>query len=120
MLNTYLNARTNKVQIVPEFPPLNTEKEQEIILQALDKLQKGQKIKVDFTEDTTFENVQSYFTEQDYHIVHFTGHGVNRNGKGYLVFESEDRTARLIGNKTLADLFSNMGIKLVVLSSCGY
>ena len=43
---------------------------------------------------------------------------VSRNGKGYLVFETEDRKARLIDNKTLADLFSDMGIKLVVLSSC--
>ena len=102
----------------PGISPLNTEKEQEIILEALDKLQKGQKIKVDFTEDATFENVQGYLTEQDYHIVHFTGHGVSRNGKGYLVFETEDRKARLIDNKILADLFSDMGIKLVVLSSC--
>ncbi|KKG01772.1 hypothetical protein DU31_17945 [Methanosarcina mazei] len=106
---------------VPDDPgvsPLNTEKEQEIILEALDKLQKEQKIKVDFTEDATFENVQGYLNEQEYHIVHFTGHGVSRNGKGYLVFETEDRKARLIDNKILADLFSDMGIRLVVLSSC--
>jgi len=102
----------------PGISPLNTEKEQEIILEALDKLQRDQKIKVDFTEDATFENVQGYLNEQNYHIVHFTGHGVSRNGKGYLVFETEDRKARLIDNKTLADLFSDIGIKLVVLSSC--
>lgn len=102
----------------PGISPLNTEKEQEIILEALDKLQKEQKIKVNFTEDATFENVQGYLNEQNYHIVHFTGHGVSINGKGHLVFESEDRKARLIDNKTLADLFSDMGIKLVVLSSC--
>ena len=102
----------------PGISPLNTEKEQEIILEALDKLQRDQKIKVDFTEDATFENVQGYLNEQNYHIVHFTGHGVSINGKGHLVFESEDRKARLIDNKTLADLFSDMGIKLVVLSSC--
>ena len=102
----------------PKIPPLNTEKEQEIILEALDKLQKEQKIKVDFTEDATFENVQGYLNEQEYHIVHFTGHGVSRNGKGYLVFETEDRKARLIDNKILTDLFSDMGMRLVVLSSC--
>jgi hypothetical protein len=102
----------------PGISPLNTEKEQEIILEALDKLQRDQKIKVDFTEDATFENVQGYLNEQNYHIVHFTGHGVSINGKGHLVFETEDRKARRIDNKTLADLFSDMGIKLVVLSSC--
>jgi CHAT domain-containing protein len=102
----------------PRITPLNTEKEQEIILEALDKLQRDQKIKVDFTEDATFENVQGYLNEQNYHIVHFTGHGISINGKGHLVFESEDRKARLIDNKILTDLFSDMGIRLVVLSSC--
>lgn len=98
--------------------PLNTEKEQEIILEAVDKLQREQKIKVDFTEDATFENVQGYLNEQQYHIVHFTGHGISINGKGHLVFETEDRKARLIDNRTLSDLFSDRGIRLVVLSSC--
>lgn len=102
----------------PSVSPLNTEKEQEIILESVDKLQKEQILKVDFTEDATFENVQSYLNEQNYHIVHFTGHGVSKNGKGYLLFESEDKTSRLIDNRKLADLFSDVGIRLVVLSSC--
>jgi len=102
----------------PRIPPLNTEKEQEIILEAVDKLQRDQKIKVDFTEDATFENVEGYLNEQDYHIIHFTGHGISIDGKGHLVFENEDQKARLIDNKTLSDLFSERGIRLVVLSSC--
>jgi len=102
----------------PRISPLNTEKEQEIILEAVDKLQRDQKIKVDFTEDATFENVEGYLNEQDYHIIHFTGHGISIDGKGHLVFENEDQKARLIDNKTLSDLFSERGIRLVVLSSC--
>ncbi len=102
----------------PRISPLNTEKEQEIILEAVDRLQKDQKIKVDFTEDATFENVEGYLNERDYHIVHFTGHGINIDGKGHLVFEAEDQKARLIDNRTLSDLFSERGIRLVVLSSC--
>ncbi|MHC1754703.1 MAG: tetratricopeptide repeat protein [Methanosarcina sp.] len=102
----------------PRVSPLNTEKEQEIILEAVDKLRREQKIKVDFTEDATFENIQGYLNEKEYHIVHFTGHGTFRDGKGYLLFETEDRKVRLIDNKRLADLFSDIGIRLVVLSSC--
>ncbi|HII00119.1 TPA: tetratricopeptide repeat protein [Methanosarcinaceae archaeon] len=102
----------------PRISPLNTEKEQEIILEAVDKLEREQKIKVDFTEDATFENVEGYLNERDYHIVHFTGHGINIGGKGHLVFEAEDQKARLIDNRTLSDLFSERGIQLVVLSSC--
>ena len=102
----------------PRISPLNTEKEQEIILEAVDKLEREQKIKVDFTEDATFENIEGYLNERNYHIVHFTGHGINIDGKGHLVFETEDRKAKLIDNKTLSDLFSERGIRLVVLSSC--
>jgi tetratricopeptide (TPR) repeat protein/CHAT domain-containing protein len=102
----------------PRISPLNTEKEQEIILEAVDKLQRDQKLKVDFVEDATFENVEGYLNEQDYHIIQFTGHGISIDGKGHLVFETEDHKARLIDNKTLSDLFSERGIRLVVLSSC--
>jgi len=102
----------------PSVSPLNTEKEQEIILEAINKLHKEQRIKVDFTEDATFENIQYYLTEQNYHIVHFTGHGICIEGKGNLVFETEDRKVNLIDNKTLANLFSDKGIRLVVLNSC--
>ena len=102
----------------PRISPLNTEKEQEIILEAVDRLQREQTIKVDFTEDATFENVEGYLNEKDYHIIHFTGHGINIDGKGHLVFETEAQKARLIDNKTLSDLFSERGIRLVVLSSC--
>jgi tetratricopeptide (TPR) repeat protein len=102
----------------PRISPLNTEKEQEIILEAVDKLQRDQKIKVDFTEDATFENVEGYLNEQDYHIIHFTGHGTFKDGKGYLVFETEKQGINLIDNENLSDLFSERGIRLVVLSSC--
>ena len=102
----------------PGIPPLNTEKEQEIILEAVDNLQKDQKIKVDFTEDATFENIQGYLNEQTYHIVHFTGHGAFRNGKGHLLFETEDRKARYVDKEAFSELISGRETRLVVLSSC--
>jgi len=102
----------------PKVPPLNTEKEQEIILEAVDRLQRDQKMKVDFAEDATFDNIQGYLNERDYQIVHFTGHGAWQEGKGYLLFETEERKTSLIDNETLANLLSDRGIRLVVLSSC--
>ena len=55
--------------------PLDTEKERDRILQAVDRLYVQRKMEVDFTDDATFETIQSYLNEKDYHIVHFTGHG---------------------------------------------
>jgi len=40
--------------------PLNTEFEQEVILEAVDKLQREHKMEIDFTEDATFETIEGY------------------------------------------------------------
>ena len=75
-------------------------------------------MEVDFTDDATFETIQSYLNEKDYHIVHFTGHGTEIEGQGFLVLENEDLTARQVDNQAIADLFAERGIRLVVLSAC--
>jgi tetratricopeptide (TPR) repeat protein len=106
--------------IAPQITPLNMELEQEVILEAVDRLNREYKMEVDFTEDATFETVESYLNEKEYHIVHFTGHGKyddNKHG-GFLIFESEDGKAREIDNTAIADLFAGRGIRLVVLSAC--
>ena len=102
----------------PSCGPLNAEREREKILEAVDKLYVEHKIEVDFTDDATFETIQSYLNEKDYHIVHFTGHGKETDGQGYLVLEGEDGRARRVDNQTISDLFAGRGIRLVVLSAC--
>jgi len=98
--------------------PLDTEKERDRILQAVDKLYVNQKMEVDFADDATFETIQSYLNEKDYQIVHFTGHGTEVDRQGFLVLENEDLTANRVGNQAISDLFSGRGIRLVVLSAC--
>jgi tetratricopeptide (TPR) repeat protein len=104
----------------PNIAPLNIELEQEVILEAVDRLHREYKMEVDFTEDATFETVESYLNEKEYHIVHFTGHGKYDDNKhrGYLIFESEDGKAREIDNTAIADLFAGRSVRLVVLSAC--
>ena len=102
----------------PEVAPLNTEFEQEVILEAVDKLYRDHRMDVDFTEDASFETIQSYLTETDYHIVHFTGHGAYKNGKGYLLLEKEDGGARAVDSGTIVEILSGQGVRLVVLSAC--
>jgi hypothetical protein len=104
----------------PGVAPLNTELEQEVILEAVDKLQREHKIEVDFTEDATFETIESYLNEKDYHIVHFTGHGTfnDEKNKGYLILETEDGKARKMDNGAISDLLAGRNVRLVVLSAC--
>lgn len=104
----------------PVVAPLNTELEQEVILEAVDKLQREHKMEVDFTEDATFETIEGYLNEKDYHIVHFTGHGAfdDEKNKGYLILETEDGKAREMDNGAISDLLAGRNVRLVVLSAC--
>ena len=68
----------------PDCAPLDTEKERDRIMQAVDRLYAQRKLEVDFTDDATFETIQSYLNEKDYHIIHFTGHGVEKDGQGFV------------------------------------
>jgi hypothetical protein len=102
----------------PSCHPLDTEKERDRIQQAVDKLHVQHKMEIDFTDDATFETIQSYLNEKDYHIVHFIGHGTEVDGQGFLILENEDLTANKVGNQTVADLFAGRGIRLVVLNAC--
>ena len=86
--------------------PLDSEKERDRILQAVDRLYVQQKMEVDFTDDATFETIQSYLNETDYHIVHFTGHGSQVDGQGHLILENEDLTPNIVDNQAIADLLA--------------
>jgi tetratricopeptide (TPR) repeat protein len=101
----------------PSCRPLNVEKERDRILQAVDQLRAEGKIEVDFTDDATLKTIQDYLLEK-YHILHFTGHGEEKNGQGYLILETEDLKAREVDNQVVCDLFAERGIRLVVLSAC--
>ncbi|MEO0248074.1 MAG: CHAT domain-containing protein, partial [candidate division WOR-3 bacterium] len=101
----------------PSCAPLNVEAERDRILQAVDQLSAEGKIEVDFTDDATLKTIQDYLLES-YHIVHFTGHGDEKNGQGYLVLETEDLKAREVDSQVVCDLFAERGIRLVVLSAC--
>ena len=104
----------------PGVAPLNTELEQEVILEAVDKLQREHKMEVDFTEDATFETIDDYLNEKEYHIVHFTGHGRydNEKHKGYLILEGENERAREVDNNAISDLLAGRNVRLAVLSAC--
>ena len=107
---------------LPDHQVLNTEREQEVILAALDKLQRERVVEVDFCEDATLDTIQDYLSEQEYDVLHFTGHGVYREEReqGYLLLEDEQGNMAEVANTDVADLLRNVGrsLRLVVLSAC--
>jgi len=100
---------------------LNTEREQEVILAALDKLQHKGLLEIDFCEDATQSTVQDYLSEQEYDILHFTGHGVfnEAKGRGELLLEDEQGKKLPLTNEEFVDLLrAYPSLRLVVLSAC--
>jgi tetratricopeptide (TPR) repeat protein len=106
---------------LPEYRVLNTEREQEVILAALDKLQRKGSLDIDFCEDAALDTIQDYLSEQEYDILHFTGHGVfnEAKGRGELLLEDEQGNQQSLTNAEFAALLRGYpSLRLVVLSAC--
>jgi tetratricopeptide (TPR) repeat protein len=106
---------------LPEHRVLNTEREQEVILAALDKLQRKGALDIDFCEDAVLDTIQDYLSEQEYDILHFTGHGVfnEAKGRGELLLEDEQGNMQPLTNAEFAALLRGYpSLRLVVLSAC--
>ena len=106
---------------LPEHRVLNTEREQEVILAALGKLQRKGLLDIDFCEDAALDTIQDYLSEQDYDILHFTGHGVFNEvkGRGELLLEDERGHLQPLTNEEFAALLRGYpSLRLVFLSAC--
>ncbi|QWR78375.1 CHAT domain-containing protein [Candidatus Magnetomonas plexicatena] len=101
---------------------LAQEDEEYEILKAFEPLLKTGHLQIDYTDDGSIEALKSKIKANQYHILHFSGHGVFKDGKGSLHLENH---YTLKGERVNEDDFakavnSNSGYKipLVVLSSC--
>ena len=99
-------------------PELDMDVEERKILEALDRLLPN-KIQIDFEDEATWDNLQDVLIEEAYNIIHYTGHGVFKDGKGYLALESEDGKTDLRDERDLAGLLGeHQSLRLVFLSGC--
>ena len=106
---------------LPDHQVLNTEREQEVILEALDKLIRDRKLEIDFVDEASLDTIQDYLSEKDYHVLHFTGHGVfdEDSEQGFLLLEDEKGQRSNVKNEDIAAILGNhKSLRLVVLSAC--
>ncbi|MBI5417619.1 CHAT domain-containing protein [Candidatus Poribacteria bacterium] len=78
-----------------------------------------------FAENTFKYHLDTYILskldEEEYHIIHYTGHGVysEQDRKGYLLLEDDSGKSNPVDNDTFADLLAGYdSLRLVVLSGC--
>ncbi len=103
--------------MIPANSGLDVEKEKEIVLKALGELKT---VEVSILDgNVTRSKISEAIVEQQYHILHFIGHGVFHNDEGHLVINSEAGGQEAISAEAFADFFRDYSsMKLVILNSC--
>lgn len=66
---------------------LSYEEEEEQIIRAFGRLYENAQVQIDFTDDGSIESLESRLRDNHYHILHFSGHGIFKDGQGYLQLE---------------------------------
>lgn len=103
--------------LIPEGSGLEVGKEKAIITEALGELEPVE-IRV-LEGKVTRSAISRTLVEEQYHILHFIGHGIFESNQGYLVINSEQEERDLISADDFASFFiSYPSLKLIVLNSC--
>jgi CHAT domain-containing protein len=106
---------------LPGSHRLQTGKERMLIHQAFDSAYVSDRIEIDFLDRASIRNINEAFDKEEYHILHFTGHGIysRQERTCYLLLEDDFGGAMRVDNDTVADLLSrHQSLRLVVLSGC--
>ncbi len=93
---------------------LDYEREEEALFRAVS----GQDVAFDSCDLGTFQELKERVSEYRPHILHLTGHGVVRDGKGHFAFEKEDGTADLVPAEELRRFLGGSGVQCVFASGC--
>ncbi|MDQ3011807.1 MAG: CHAT domain-containing protein, partial [Acidobacteriota bacterium] len=108
---------------LPDGSRLNIEREQELLLEAINAPAGQGKLHVDFEDEAKLEILESTLDvglEAGYHILHFTGHGIAPENGGGLLLEDHDGKRLPVGvNDFVSSLAKGFGtLRLAVISGC--
>lgn len=93
--------------------------EEQLIRDALSKHIKQGRIELDVLSEATILNINQKLHEKSYDVIHFIGHGVFENEKGFIALVDEDGKPTLLDDERFANLFlGNRNLSLAVLNSC--
>jgi CHASE2 domain-containing sensor protein len=103
--------------VIPEASGLNVEAEKQLISEALTDIET---IQVEVLEGrVTRKRISRALVEDEYHILHFIGHGTFDGDQGYLAINTDGEAHDMISADDFADFFRTYpSLKLVVLNSC--
>lgn len=104
---------------LPDHSRLQIEREQEILLEAIDHPSGQGRIRGDFEDQAQLEVLEGSF-ETPYHILHFTGHGIApENGGGLLLEDAQGNSRPTAVSEILQSLQrGESSLRLIVLAGC--
>ncbi len=105
----------------PDYPPLDVERENAMLQQALDPLSRSGQVHVQRVERPTLASLQHCLQGGPFHIFHFIGHGGfdKSTEEGVLVLEDEQRRGVMADAHRIGTLLhDHRSLRLAVLNSC--
>ncbi|KRE31351.1 hypothetical protein ASG80_02555 [Agromyces sp. Soil535] len=104
------------------LPSLDIDDERERLEQALKPHLDSGRVELHWLEDVSWDGVHAKLLEQEWHVLHFIGHGAydTDTDEGVLAFVGRDGRADYVAASSLADLLDEADPtpRLVVLNSC--
>ena len=104
-----------------DIPEIDGEKEWGKLKDELDSLVRDGMVQLDRLETGTLAELLPPLRQNEYHVLHFIGHGGydEEAHDGALAFEDEDRNTRLVTGRDLMQMISgHRSLRLVVLNAC--
>ena len=102
-------------------PALSIDAETGHITQALSDLVAKGDVKITIMRAANLLAIQKKLREDEYHVLHYIGHGHfgETDGEGYLVFETNQGRSHYVGGRKLGPLLHDEDtLRLVVLNAC--
>jgi ABC-type branched-subunit amino acid transport system substrate-binding protein len=104
-----------------DFPRLDVEQEWANMEEALAPLRERGLVQIDLLEDATLPALRKQLQANQYHILHFIGHGAfdRQTQEGVVVLKDENGRGRLVSGQHLGWLLHNYRtLALVILNAC--
>lgn len=102
------------------LPAVQVEREIKIIKESLKDETDIGNIELDPERLGDVDSIMNRLKEEKYNVIHFIGHGVFNDGKGWLALESSDGGLDLADHERIGHIFLNQksSLGLVVLNAC--
>lgn len=99
--------------------PLNVDTEIAMIRRAVKRAEKAGQMQIDVVEEGTLENLQQALAAEEYHILHYSGHGSIAPQGSFLVMENELGFSRPVFLSQIMPLIQqSASLRFVFLSAC--